>query len=401
MNETLILILGQTPAAPVIWAFHSEGRVRLANLAENVADLASIASRANAARQVVAILPGECVTMRVIPAPPKTQRQFRAASHYLMEDELAESISNVHMVAVRHESGAGMAFAIKHSVLETWREALAESGVFPDVMTVDFALLPSTLERAVLVDFPDRLLGSAGLQGFAVEKPVADMIAASILSDESIKEIVLYGERAFDGGDWESFTLDWRDPLTDEAIIALYAGALDARPAPNFLQGEYRKKRDWSAAAGPWRRTAALAAACVAGLVFVSVADSVRTLRFAESLENETLLLHQAAFPDAASADPRTHARTVLASSGGGAALFLPISTYIAETLEEVGDVQIDRVRYNAERNEYSVNLRVANVEQLDAFKRILATRGVTATESGSVRRSGGYYLGELRMSLT
>lgn len=400
MNETLILILGSTPEAPVIWAFRADGAVRLADRAENAAALTSIAARARTARQVIAVLPGETATLRIMPAPPKSGAQFRAAASYLLEDELAEPIANVHVVVNRHDSGAGQALAIKRRVLEEWRGALAEAGISPDVMTVDFALLPAAPGRAVLVDLPDRLIGCAGLQGFAIEKPMADVVAASLLSDETLQEIVIFGEQTLDAEGWESFTVDWRGPLDDETMIASFAGSLENGNVPNFLQGDYRKKRDWSAYAGPWRRAAALAAACLGALVFTSVADSVRSLRLADRLDDETLELHQAAFPDASSVDPRTHARSILAA-GGGAAQFLPISTYIAETLDEVDGVQIDRIRYNAEEGEYSVNIRVADVERLDAFKRVLAGRGVNAAESGSVRRSGGYYLGELRVSLS
>jgi hypothetical protein len=63
--------------------------------------------------------------------------------------------------------------------------------------------------------------------------------------------------------------------------------------------------------------------------------------------------------------------------------------------------VQLDRLRYNAERSEYSVNLRFADIAKLDAFKRALEARGVTAAEAGGVRRSGGFYLGEMRVSLS
>lgn len=401
MNETLILILGPTPDAPVSWAFRADGKMRLAGRSDSVAELASIADRAGAARQVIAILPGETATMRVMPAPPKSAAQFRAAAGYLLEDELAEPIANVHVIVNRHESGAGQALAVKRSALEAWREALVEAGVLPDVMTVDFALLPAAPGRAVLIDTPDRVIGCAGLQGFAIEKPMADIVAVSLLSDESLEEIIIFGEQAFDADDWESFTVDWREPLDDEAMLANFAEALETRTVPNFLQGEYRKKRDWSAAAGPWRRAAALAAACVGALVFTSVADSIRSLRLADRLDAETLALHRATFPEASAVDPRTHARSVLSSGGGGPAQFLPISTYIAETLDEVDGVQVDRIRYNAEEGEYSVNIRVADVERLDAFKRVLAARGVNAAEAGSVRRSGGYYLGELRMSLS
>ena len=110
--------------------------------------------------------------------------------------------------------------------------------------------------------------------------------------------------------------------------------------------------------------------------------------------------MHQAAFPDAQGVAPRVHARQVLAS-GGGKPAFLLISNHIADSLDENAGVQLDRIRYNAARSEYSVNLRFSDVAQFEAFKRTLETRGVAVTEAGGMRRTNGIYLGELRMSLS
>lgn len=400
MNETLILLLGETPDAPVTWGFLAEGCVRLANVAENVSALSSIADRARAARQVVAVLRGEDAALRVMSAPPRSNAQFRAAAGFLLEDELAENIANMHFTVTRTASGTGRVIAIKRPVLESWRGALLAAGISPDIMSVDFATLPSRPGRAVIVDRPDRLIAAAGEQGFAMEKPMADEVVASVLSDEGIEEIIIYGERAIDMDGRENLLIERRGTITDETMFGFVAKAVEEKTAPNFLQGQYRKKRDWKGAAGPWRRAAVLAAACAAAFVFSSVADSVRSVRLADRLDEETLALHRAAFPDAVDADPRAHARGVLAA-GGGAPVFLPITTHIADTLSEVEGVQLDRLRYNAERGEYSVNLRFADIAQLDAFKRALEARGVIAAEAGGVRRSGGFYLGEMRVSLS
>ena len=118
MNETLILLAGSTPEAPVQWAFVGESGIIEADTADSVADLAAITDRAAEARSIALILHGECATMRALPVPPKSTAQFRAAASMLLEDELAESLENVHVVTTRHESGAGISLAIKKSEMD-------------------------------------------------------------------------------------------------------------------------------------------------------------------------------------------------------------------------------------------------------------------------------------------
>ena len=48
MNETLILLLSESPGDPVRWAFLGEGRVALADKSEDASGLAALAERAAA-----------------------------------------------------------------------------------------------------------------------------------------------------------------------------------------------------------------------------------------------------------------------------------------------------------------------------------------------------------------
>lgn len=398
MNETLILLLSEMPGGPVRWAFLGEGRVMLADKTADAAGLAAIAARAADAKLVAAILPGECVAMRSLQAPPKGQGQFRAAIGYLLEDELAESLDAVHVAPMRHQSGAGLALAVKKATLEGWLGILAEAGISPDVVTADFALLPMAPGRAVFIETPDRIIGVAGLSGFAMDRPLADEVVSALIAGDGVSDVVVYGGRAIDAGGVPGLSVERRGALFDETLFRTYATGLAG--APNLRQGPYRKRRDWRAAAGPWRRVAMLAAASVAALTLSTIAASVRDLRTADRLKEETRALHEAAFPDAANADPRSHARQILAA-GGGRPVFLMLTGSIAESAEENSGIEIDRIRYVAARGEYYVNLRFGDIAQFEAFKNALAARGVRAAEAGGVVRMGAFYRGELRVSLS
>ena len=400
MNEVLILILGASPDDPVQWAFWGADRIQLADVADNVAALEAIAERAAAAKLVLALVQGECVAMRVMPAPPRANAQFRAAASYLLEDELAESLDHLHIATARSGDGAGLAMAIKKSVLAEWRDALVAAGIEPDILTADYALLPLASERAIIVDEKTRIFGGIGLQGFALDGPVADEAVTSMLGDEGLKEIIIYSEHGSGARLRDDVRIEGRKPLGNDERFAMIARALESGGVPNLLQGAYRKRANWRGAFSPWRRAAVLAGIAAAVFCGLTFADALRSSRLADRLTEETLALHQSAFPDAQGVTPRVHARQVLAS-GGGKPAFLLISNHIADSLDENAGVQLDRIRYNAARSEYSVNLRFSDVAQFEAFKRTLETRGVAVTEAGGMRRTNGIYLGELRMSLS
>lgn len=398
MKETLILLLGQSPDAPLRWAFTGDGAILEADIAPNLADLAPLAARAGDAR-VLAVLPGEQAAMRVMAAPPRAQSKFRAAAAFLLEDELAENLDTLHVATARHAAGAGLALAVKKTVMDDWREAFAETGIAPDHMAPDFALLPLEPSRAALVCEGDRLFGVFGLQGFAIERPLADALAVMIADEDAVEAVTAFGDADTERVEYLDKPVEWRGGADDASMFRLYAGAVQTGAAPNLLQGAYRKRHDWRAAVGPWRRAAVLAAACLVAVVAGVVADGVRADRLAGRLNGEALALHQAAFPDEASVAPRDHARRVLAS-GRESAQFLPLSTHFAETLEQHDAIQVDRIRYNAARGEFSINLRFADINELESLKQALAARGVSTSEAGGVRRSGNVFIGELRVSV-
>lgn len=398
MKETLILLLGQSPEAPVRWAFLGEDRILEADRAASVASLSGLARRASEAK-VLAVLPGELAAMRVMAAPPRAQSKFRAAAAFLLEDDLAENLDRLHVAVARHAEGAGLALAVKKSVMDEWRDALAEIGIAPDHIAPDFALLPLQQARAALVCEGERLYGVFGLQGFAIERPLADALTVMISDDDSIDSIIAFGDPDTEQVEYIDKPVEWRGHSDDASLFLLYARSLNAGAAPNLLQGAYRKRRDWGAAIGPWRRAAMLAAACLVAIVAGAVVDGFRSERIADRLNEQAFALHQAAFPDQANVSPRDHARRVLAS-GGQRAQFLPLSTHFAESLELNNTIQVDRIRYNAARGEFSINLRFADINDLENLKQTLTARGVNTSEAGGVRRSGNAFIGELRVSL-
>jgi len=395
VNETCILRLGQSPGAPLKWAFVNEGGLVDAGVAASAAQLSEIAMRAQAARRVAAILPGEQVAMRSLASPPKAPAKFRAAAGYLLEDELAEGLDALH-IAVMQRDGVGYALAIKKDIMIEWREQFAAADIAPDIMTADFSLLSAQDSEAVFVFESVRLIGAVGAEGFAAERPFADGLAASLVHNEEIGRVIAYGDMDMERADIAGKPVEWCGKTDDATLFLLYAEGIARNLGPNFLQGAFRRKRDWQATATGWRRSGALIAASLVFIFGLTIADGMRSLRVAAAYNDKAASVHQEAFPDEASANPRAHARRMLATHSSNPA-FLALSTDFADSLADSADVVIDRIRYNAERNEFAVNLRFSEISDLEALKQSLSEKGVTAIEVGGVRRSGAFYIGELQ----
>ncbi|MHA7872149.1 MAG: type II secretion system protein GspL [Hyphococcus sp.] len=396
MNETLILMLGGSPEDPVRWALLGPEGVRAADAVEDGQSLALIAERADSAERVVAILPGESVAMRAMPSPPRVDSKFRAAAMYLLEDDLAEPLEELHIAVQRRET-YGAAFAIKRAIMDAWRDCFADAGFSPDILAADFSLLNDRVNQGVVIFEADRLICAIGDRGFAAERPLADHLAASLVADETIDDIVAYGDPQTERFDVADKQISWAGSADDVRLLTRYAEAGAARDAPNLLQGGYRKRRDWRGGLAPWRRTAVLAATCLAAFLGVVVTDGVRSARIASTLNNRALEIHRTAFPEAANVNPRDHARRMLSTGQSGPA-FLALTANLAETLGEEAPVQVDRIRFNAARGEFAVNVSFADINDLEALKASLAARGVSVRETGGVRRTGGRYIGELQV---
>ena len=223
MSETLILRLGQTPEDPVKWALMANNVIQKADIADTISDLAAVV-QSIAARQVIAVLPGEQAAMRSISAPPKASAKFRAAATYLLEDELAEGLDSLHLAVVRRDNGAGTVLALKKALMDDWIEAFEQAGLSPDIITADYALLPLDCGRAVLLLEPTRIVGAAGMQGFAAERPLADTLIASLVGDEAIEEVIAYGDSENERINIGDAPLAWRGGADDSAVFHLLCG---------------------------------------------------------------------------------------------------------------------------------------------------------------------------------
>lgn len=389
MTERLIFLLGLSPEAPFRWAHYSDDRLIEGGWLESAADLPALRERFGEIDLVAALLPGEQAATRRMTSVPKGAAKARAAALYLMEDELGESAEALHVAA-----SDSLAFAVKTAILEEWRSLFAAAGFDLDILSADYLVMPSSDDVGVIVFDEGRVVAAINGGGFAVDNDLFDMLGAELLKDgpprlQALGDITLLRRLP------ETITVERLGALEDARLLDLYAVSLSEAATPNFLQGPYQKRRTLMPALLPWRRAGALAAALAALFVVSLVATGLRSQSEAKTWNEAAQKVHTERFPDAASENPTAHARKLLAQQGGDVS-FLVLASRFADAMEKNDTVQIDRIRYNASRNEFVVSVKSQTNSGIEDLKNALAAAGVATQDSGGYRRSGAYWTGDL-----
>ncbi|MEM9169869.1 MAG: type II secretion system protein GspL [Pseudomonadota bacterium] len=398
MTRRLLLFLGATPDAPVVWAATEGERVVKVGEAACVADLRPVALRVGETTAVVAFLRGEAAVWRVLDAPPKAASKLRAAARLLLEDELAEPAGVMHVAVTADTRAADRAravvLAVRDDAMRRWRDALAEAAITPAIITADAAVFAGE-DRVTVVRRNGRTVFGAPDAAGACENELFDAIAAGLLTEVGDQPATFFGDGDEPPAVLAGAALDERDARDADALVGAYAAALERRSPPNLLQGAYQPRSALLKRLPEWRRPAAIAAGVAALVLAGAAVDAWRLGRTADRWRALATQLHDKRFPDAVGVDPATHARAILRASDAGAT-FIGLTAKVAGAIADDDAVRVDRVGFDRPRGRVSVTVRSGGHEPIEAFRAALADDGLAMRDNGGFRRSGDELIGDL-----
>jgi type II secretion system protein L len=379
------------------WATFIDGGFCQSGSADSLRSLKGALGGVEENVRLVALLPGEQVAMRTLPAPPRQNAKLNSAACLLLEDELASPIEGQHIAILRGEQAAQVA-AIDRNIIQTWRDGFSDAGLPLSVLTPDYACLNGAEEHGGLFIDKNRLIGNFGGQGFAAEPDIAKLVIADHLAARPDATFGVYSPKESavfaDNPRFERL-----GEAGDDDLLTLAARAIENDAAVNLLQGEFRPPRKKLVEASHWRRPAMLAAGLALLFLCGALADGWRASRIADRYASEAQRIHDEAFPDAGNVDIRAHARNILGSGAQGAS-FLALSDVVGRALESHENVAVDRVRYDQARGVYVFSIRSLSDSEIAAFRESLAGLGAASAETGGYRRSGQYWIGEMTVTL-
>ncbi len=212
--------------------------------------------------RVVAVVPGEAVTLHWLELPAGlAPAQAAAAARLMATDMSAQPVSDMHVAVGSEEEGeSARAVALVPAItMAGWLGRLQGEGLDPDLMLPEPLLLPRPGEGFVRHDRGALPLFRGRNDAFTVEPELAELIVAEAPVE----------------------------PLDAEAFERGLAAQI-TEPAVNLRQGMFAKRRRWKIEWPLVRRLVTLAAAILLVTLSIQVVAILRYTYAADALEIET-----------------------------------------------------------------------------------------------------------------
>ena len=363
------------------------------------------AARTAADKEVVVLVPANCVTLAEAEIPTRNRAQLLKAIPYTLEEELAENVEDLHFAVKPHGNGKTDAAVVRRDWMERLLAMLQEAGVIPRAVTPETLCLPRQGDEWVLLAEDRGAVFRTGRNtGYALDNEQLD-----ILVDAALAAWTAHGQTA------SALTLIERrtDPtlpplgltsdvsLTnysgDEPAIAVLAqGYLAQRPI-NLLQGDFAPTTNFGEAWRRWR-VAAMIVLLLGTVHLVTLAiENVEYRRQIEGLDQAMATLYRETFPDATKvinpvAQMRNH-MAELQQQGGPSIDYLALVVGAGKLVVGADQVSIKRLRYRDNRIE--LDLESDSIERLETLQQHLREANFLA-ELRSVTNNGGRYQGRI-----
>ncbi|WP_339021863.1 GspL family type II secretion system protein ExeL [Aeromonas salmonicida] len=387
MSESLVIRLGTNAQQPVewlVWSAKEEEIIASGTLASAHA-LGELRERAGG-RPVVTLVPGSDLIFRRVSLPGKYSRQAAAALPYLLEEQIASDVDELHLVVLGHEGHDVDLMAVDKEKMQTWLGWLEAAGLKSQQLLPDVLALPQAADGwSALQLGKEWLLRQGPCQGIVADEPLLAMLLAveaepvTIHSHTPVPPIL---------------TANWQAADPELPMLLLAKGALNCQA--NLLQGPYRPQTEYSRYWLQWRKVAV-----VAGLLLLVALTQrgVHLYQLAEqdkALKAEIRQVYTRIFPGETRivnvrSQMAQHLKLLGQTPQDGVLLLL---TELAPTFAEVPGLKPQVLRFDAARGELRLQVTAPGFTEIERFRELAGKR--FEVQQGEVRSTEGKVEGAL-----
>ncbi|VXA77105.1 Type II secretion system protein L [Aeromonas salmonicida] len=387
VSESLVIRLGTNAQQPVewlVWSAKEEEIIASGTLASAHA-LGELRERAGG-RPVVTLVPGSDLIFRRVSLPGKYSRQAAAALPYLLEEQIASDVDELHLVVLAHEGHDVDLMAVDKEKMQTWLGWLEAAGLKSQQLLPDVLALPQAADGwSALQLGKEWLLRQGPCQGIVADEPLLAMLLAveaepvTIHSHTPVPPIP---------------TANWQAADPELPMLLLAKGALNCQA--NLLQGPYRPQTEYSRYWLQWRKVAV-----VAGLLLLVALTQrgVHLYQLAEqdkALKAEIRQVYTRIFPGETRivnvrSQMAQHLKLLGQTPQDGVLLLL---TELAPTFAEVPGLKPQVLRFDAARGELRLQVTAPGFTEIERFRELAGKR--FEVQQGEVRSTEGKVEGAL-----
>ncbi len=348
-------------------------------------------------RQVILLIPGaEALHFAPTLPPARTGAKLAQLLPFALEDQLASDVDTLHFAAGKRDAqGATPVTVVSHDAMQRWLMPLRQTGITPDALYVDHALMPVQQDTVtVLVDQGQVSVRRVGQPLYTLDvQPLHEALLILVPADEHAAVTLYVAEREYDAEQAAMEAIRERTgsvqiKLLPEGVLPLLAlhamqDKQQGEPhgAINLMQGPYTRRTSLGSQLKPWRYAAMLAGAAL--LLHVMVQSmTLWQLRKQETRLDQLIQQTYAQAMGGGSINANDARRAFegklieAQNAARGSGLMLSFDA-LAGSLTQTSALQIDSVVY---RNDHvDVQLSAPSMETLEQIRQQAQTRNLTA----------------------
>ena len=427
MSEKLILRLSSQNSSCIPWLVWSQATKEVIVSGElEHRDNLSVLTEYAKGRHVTVLVDSADVRLHRHFMPRKPTRQLLKALPFMLEDELAEDIENLHFAI--EETGFDKELdqhwvniaIVKRSLLQSWLGLLAKANIPIKRMVPDVLCLPDLTTQfdedkksiSILEYAGGWLIREGTWRGLFLPDSWLSMYFAKLLAST---EITSDDKVTTD----ENIEVSYFSPLPSELTakfieseqVNLTAAEQElpmlllAQQAESFkwnlLQGDFAQKKTVSKNWALWRPAAALLIITLTIQFVMTIARWQSATSDLEIAKTELGKMYQEAFPKEKLRMNvlRTQLKRKVAAVSGDSSVdtsgFIELMTRITPVFKKHPNLSLDSIRYDDKRGELRFNANAPSFQKFEQFKNDIERLGLDVKQ-GAVNNQGSKVAGSL-----
>ncbi|WP_102396104.1 type II secretion system protein GspL [Enterovibrio norvegicus] len=381
MSEILTIRLNSDPQEAIPWLVWSPSQqdVIASGEAENLAQLAEYAKD----RDVMALADSAALTLASVAIPSGSERQLETVLPYLLEDDLAQDVDQVHVTLLGKSSTQAHVAVIEHRILTRWLSELSDEGMTLKRLVPDCLCLPLHDDAVSVASLNNRWLARVSdTQGGTAEPAWLPMWLKSVADSHDDNEaeeraVISYSALPEDAPE------NWRCEPSELVMLLLAQGAMSSRAS--LLTGRYKPQNQIYKHLKPWRSVAIAAGILLSVLGAEKVAGIYQMEAQAKQYREQSETRLRSVLPNNQRIPTTSYLRRLMESevnrlSGAGEQTGLMVWLHeLGPMLKGVSGIRLDSIRYDQKRGELRFNARGKDFADFDKLREVLSSKYETS----------------------
>ena len=405
MSEFLTVRLSSEPQSPVQWLVWSTSQQEVIASGElsswdQLDELTPYAEK----RSCIALLPGnECLIKRV-EIPKGAARQFDSMLPFLLEDEVAQDIEDLHLTVLdkdaNHATVCGVEREWLKQALDTFREAnIIFRKVVPDTLALP---LEEQGISALQID-QHWLLRQSNYQAVSINEAWLAMFLQSdwVALDDEEQSPTIFSYTALPSDDVQQQSgIEWQAKPAELVMSLLSQQAITS--GVNLLTGTFKTKSSFSKYWRVWQKVAIAACLLVAVVVTQQVLKVQQYEAQAEAYRTESERIFRSVLPGKQRIPTVSYLKRQMndeakkyGGSGDGDSL-LGWLALLPETLGQVKAIEVNSIRYDGNRSEVKLEAKSSDFQHFETARVKLEEK--FTVEQGPLNRNGDAVFGSFTL---